>query len=206
MRRLAALLAFSCAVSCGLAEDERDEQNRYIRIDLPDPAFRACCIEAFDLDGDGYLSRYEAQRVLQLDCSERGIVSLSGISEFTHLESLDCSGNGIVSLDVRKCTFLSSLQCAGNGLTTLDVGGLRALTQLDCADNGLTSLNLAENVSLSRLDCACNRLATLDVSGCARSMELLSAGGNPGLSTLYKGAGQRIADLRIDGVTQVVER
>jgi hypothetical protein len=54
--------------SCGLGEDSRDEDNRYVYLRFADPAFEAYCLEHWDLNGDGRISRYEAQRVWDTDC------------------------------------------------------------------------------------------------------------------------------------------
>ena len=71
--------------SCGLGEDSRDEDNRYVYLRFADPAFEAYCLEHWDLNGDGRISRYEAQRVWDMDCSSLGIKTLAGIEEFTAL-------------------------------------------------------------------------------------------------------------------------
>ena len=92
--------------SCGLGEDSRDEDNRYVYLRFADPAFEAYCLEHWDLNGDGRISRYEAQRVWDMDCSSLGIKTLAGIEEFTALRKPDCSGKEIVSPDVAQCIFL----------------------------------------------------------------------------------------------------
>ena len=111
--------------SCGLGEDSRDEDNRYVYLRFADPAFEAYCLEHWDLNGDGRISRYEAQRVWDMDCSSLGVKTLAGIEEFTALRKLDCSGNEIVALDVRKCIFMEQLNCSGNALISLDIKGLQ---------------------------------------------------------------------------------
>ena len=105
--------------SCGLGEDSRDEDNRYVYLRFADPAFEAYCLEHWDLNGDGRISRYEAQRVWDMDCSSLGVKTLAGIEEFTALRKLDCSGNEIVALDVRKCIFMEQLNCSGNDELTI---------------------------------------------------------------------------------------
>lgn len=189
--------------SCGLGEDSRDEDNRYVYLRFADPAFEAYCLEHWDLNGDGRISRYEAQRVWDMDCSSLGIKTLVGIEEFTALRKLDCSGNEIVALDVRKCIFMEQLNCSGNALISLDIKGLRFLNRLDCSDNDLTYLNLATNAALENLRCGGNRFASLDISHCATDMIRVDTVPNESLSVLYKRAGQRILNLNVDGGTKV---
>jgi len=192
----------ACAVlaSCGLAEDERDDENRRIYLRLTDPAFEAYCLEKFDLDFDGRLSRYEAQRVVRMDCAGRGIGTLSEIGEFVNLQHLDCSRNGLRELDLRRCVRLRTLSCAENELVLLELDGLRSLTAVDCRDNALPRLDLLSGASLSSLDCRRNRLTTLDVRACAVTLKA-DVRENPALGTVYCREGQSVA---ADGRTEVI--
>lgn len=99
VRALPALLLLFCT-ACGLAEDGRDEDNKYIYIKFYDKAFEAYCLEKFDTSGDGRISRYEAQRVRRMSCPGLGIGSLTDIREFFNLRELDCSGNELTQLDL----------------------------------------------------------------------------------------------------------
>lgn len=130
MTRFVPLLAFALLAACGLADDERDDKNKRVYITFADPAFEAYCLEHFDIDHDGRISRYEAQRVLKMDCPDRGIAHMWEIGEFSRLERLDCSGNDLTQLDLRKCTLLQTLDCSRNRSASLDLDGLRALLEL----------------------------------------------------------------------------
>lgn len=198
MLRAVPVLLVLLSTACGLAEDERDEKNRYVYHPFYDKAFEAYCLEAFDLDGDGRISRYEAQRVRRIDCRERGIASLADLAEFTRLERLDCSGNRLTELDVTM-TRLETLDCSGNALEKLDVNGLRGLRELDCRDNRLTNLGLGSNVSLTRLDGRANAFTTLDLRACSSVLQA-DLRDNPELATVHARTGQGIA---ADGNTEI---
>ena len=193
MKRLLPALVLVSVTACGLADDERDEENKYIYPTFSDKIFEAYCLGEFDLDGNGRISRYEAQRVVRIDCSGRGIASLADVAEFANLRELDCRGNDLVRLDV-------------SALARLEREGLRALVSLDCGGNPLRQLNLSTNASLMRFGGRGCGFGTLDLSQCARWMELADVRGCPSLALLYVASGQRFGALRFDGPTKVVER
>lgn len=204
MRTLFSLIVLLLA-ACGLAEDEQSEKNKYIYITFSDGAFEAYLLGTYDLNGDGRISRYEAQRVVEIDCRDDGIASLWEIGEFSNLQRLNCSGNAITQLDMSPCRKLTQLDCRGNGMGSLEVRNILGLQVLNCSDNLLTQLDLASNPALSRLDCRSNRLVTLDVSRCSYNMDQLDARNNPSLTTIYIASGQSVA-YQVDGQTSVVVR
>ena len=130
MVRALPVLLLLLSAACGLAEDERDEKNRYIYLTFYDKAFEAYCLGEFDVDGDGRISRYEAQRVRTVECPERGVASLS-VNGLRGLAYLDCGGNSLPRLDLQSNASLATLLCPDNALAgSLDVtscaSGLRA--------------------------------------------------------------------------------
>ncbi|MEG0788726.1 MAG: leucine-rich repeat domain-containing protein [Alistipes sp.] len=192
--------------ACGLAEGDQDQDNKHIYIHFQDPHFEAYCLSQFDLNEDGHVSRYEAQRAVQMDCAGLKIASLSGIGEFINLRSLDCGNNLLEDLDVTRSRGLETLICTQNRLTVLRVESLRVLKVLQCGGNKLERLDLRGDVSLSLLLCDHNDLSVLDVSGCASNMDRLNAKENPRLSVVYKSKNQRIVQSELDAHTTLQDR
>ena len=107
--------------------------------------------------------------VLLISVNNLNINNLTGIENFTSLETLICNSNNLTTLDVSANTNLKALLCGLNQLTNLDIRSNGALEVLDCSSNQITSLilqesNVAGNPLLERLTCSNNRLTSIDVS------------------------------------------
>lgn len=202
-RALSSLLVLLCT-SCGLLDDGYDDAARTEYLRFTDPAFERYCLETLDLNDDGRISRYEAERIVRMDCSGCGIASLDEISDFRNLQRLDCSGNDLTRLDLSSCPRLVEVNCARNRISWLDVERLSILATLDCSGNLLSSLDLRGDTALSTLVCGGNALRTLDVSGCSTVMERVDTQSSPELETLYVSSTQEIRQLQVDGHTDVV--
>lgn len=189
-------------LACGMAEDEQDDRNRHIYLSFSDAAFETFCLERYDLNGDGRISRYESERVLNMDCSGCGIRFLDDMKEFARLKTLRCADNALTSLDVEPCTELEVLDCARNALTELRIDGLRSLAEINCSENQLSQLELRAAGSLRRLDARANRFRMLDLSPCLVALQA-NVRQNPQLETVYYRAGQQVD---FESPTALVER
>lgn len=203
LRRVLLGCLLLCGTACGLADDDRSEDNKHIYLTFYDKSFEALCLEHYDLNRDGRLSRYEAQRVVSLDCAGAGLTSLSDLREFVNLRTLDCRDNALTELDLSLLTHLETVRCDNNALVRLVVDNLRGLTLLTCRDNSLSQLDLGSTASLSQLDCRTNRLQTLDVSLCSPTLQA-DVRDNPDLATVYYGASTQT--ISADGPTELVAR
>lgn len=159
------------------------------KVAFADANFKAYCVQHFDTDGDGEISKEEALAVTEIIVDTKDISSLGGIEYFTNLEILDCSlkwlngqkssseevwhyydlewnelSSKLTALDVSKNIALTYLNCGANQLTVLDVSKNTALTKLNCQGNQLTTLDVSKNTALTNLQCWDNRLTSLDVS------------------------------------------
>lgn len=192
----------ACMVACGMAEDDTDERKRTDYLTFDDEAFTAYVLSQFDLNGDGRLSRYEAERVIEIDCSGLGIRTLGDIGAFRNLESLDCSDNALQRLDVERCRSLVELRASRNILTQLSIEGLRSLRLLACDENALTRLNLGTANNLQEADLRGNGFEVLDFATCLSSLRA-TVRSNPSLRTVYYRAGQQID---YESPTELIER
>lgn len=162
-------------------------------VTIPDDNFLNALIElGVDTDGDGVISPAEAEVIISLDVSEKGISDMTGIEAFVNLDTLCCYLNPLTSLDASSIIKLKYLDCRGCGLKTINVSNCIDLTDLDCGsifdsysnwiNNQLTNLEVSNNTALVYLNCGSNQLTVIDVSN-NTALEWLICDDNP-LTTL----------------------
>lgn len=146
---------------------------------IPDTAFEAHLIsEGYDTVADGLVATTAISGITYLNISSLGIQDLTGIQDFTALQSLNCSYNALTTLDISSLTNLTSLSCTNNQLSgTLDLTAAIGLYSLDCGFNSLTAINVSGLTSLEFMDIRYNGLTSLDVSGLT-SLDYLYSGNN----------------------------
>lgn len=133
-------------------------------VEIPDTAFLNALIdEGVDTNGDSLISYAEADSIISLDVTERGIDDMTGIEAFIILDTLDCSRNSITGLDLSKNTMLKQFKCTQCQLTSLDVSNNTLLEWLHCWSNELTSLDISNNPVLIALYIQGNQINTLDL-------------------------------------------
>ena len=151
---------------------------------IADPLFRSYLVQYYDSDGDGLLSKMEADKVTSVRIMTDMVGSLDGIEYLTGLKYLQCEGteddlghprgklssldlsrnpkleqvlcgrNRLTHLDVSGCPNLKTLWCYGNRLETLDVSACPELVDLNCEHNLIPRLDLTGNLKLVSLDCS----------------------------------------------------
>lgn len=181
-------------------------------IDIPDPYFRQYCIQNFDKNNDGQLTKREAFEVTSITTWNEKFESLQGVEAFENLDklhvikaqiteidlshlselsSLDLSDNKLRSLDLRKNNKLKFVKCSCNELETLLIGE-NNLASLSCSDNRLSSLTIEQGGDNSfTLNCDNNRLTSLSLTGCRwlncdnNRLTSLDLSNSPMCNTLY---------------------
>ena len=154
---------------------------------IPDPNFENALSAYDDIPNDGQVPTANISGITSLDVNndpaEGGsllfeITDLTGIQDFTALQTLNCSYNQLTILDLSQNTALQTLDCSFNQLTALNVSQNTALQYLDCIDNQLTALDVSQNTALQELYCVANQLTALDVSQNTNLLTLVCGGNN----------------------------
>lgn len=136
-----------------------------------DSAFVDYILKNIDTNGDGILSKEEAEAVTEIKTSRLGISDYTGIEHFVNLRKLDCSytfpGNWACAwkLDISQCPNLEELNCSNSNLRTIDVSNNPKLRILQCDSNDyMTELDVSNNPELYELFCNDNNIRMINVS------------------------------------------
>ena len=113
---------------------------------------------------NGIILKARIGDVTFLDVRGLGISDLTGIEDFTVLETLICSNNNLSALNISDNINLESLLCSTNNISELILNENINLETLDCSDNQIQSLDILNNSVLTSLTVSGNQLLSLDVS------------------------------------------
>lgn len=119
--------------------------------------------------GDGilyndFVPTTKIELVIYLKIDGLNIVDLTGIEDFTSLETLYCFNNNLIEIDLSQNTALINLRCYSNQLASLDVSQNTALVYLYIYSNRITELDVSQNTDLKYFRCQINQLKELDLS------------------------------------------
>ena len=125
-------------------------------VNFDDEDFEAYCLQHFDTNNDGVISKSEAAAVEEIDVCTDNISSLGGIEYFTGLKSLKCAGSGIATRSGNS-DFTGQLE-------SIELGSLILLEELDCHENNLEELDLSGNPNLDNVDCTNNPMTVIHLA------------------------------------------
>ncbi|PTX63516.1 Zn-dependent metalloprotease [Kordia periserrulae] len=168
---------------------------------IPDANFEAA-LDALgydDISGDGQVPTYLIETLTSLDVSNKNISDITGIEDFTSLQTLDISDNTMSAIDISTNISLTSLSAQDNNLTAIDVSNNTNLVTLGIARNSITSLDVSNNTQLSELYGASNSITSVDLSN---NPNLTIVGLNPNALTslnVQNGNNTAITTFAING-------
>ena len=196
-----------------LLSGKQKEEKYGIRLDeahFPDNNFRLF-VSDYDTDGNDYLSQEERDVITTIDCTQKGIRSLTGLKYFDKVTKLTCDKNPLEGLELAENQSLESLVCQENGLTELDLSKNPGITFVNCSRNSLSELDVTQNTGLTGLYCSDNGLSELDVSKNSKLKNLDFSGnnistinltGNPLIETLAF-TGNKISSIDLSGMSEL---
>lgn len=131
---------------------------------VPDDNFENALAAFDDIPNDNLVPTDNISGITELIISGKFIQDLTGIEDFTSLETLDVSFNELTSLVVSNNLNLIALNCRDNKIIGLDLSGLDKLEKLNCHFNELTNLIFSKNPKLAILSFYNNSITEIDLS------------------------------------------
>ena len=121
---------------------------------IPDANFEAY-LEANGMGNgtvnDNYVTTASISGVTTLDVSNQNIADLTGIQDFTSLQSLNVNGNQLTAVDISANTSLQYLFVSNNLIQDLTLPTTTTLRQISCNNNQLSSIYLNNVTGLRSL-------------------------------------------------------
>ncbi|WP_299680337.1 hypothetical protein [uncultured Tenacibaculum sp.] len=117
-----------------------------------------------DISGDGQVPTSFIENITSLSVANKNISDLTGIEDFTALETLSCQSNNLTALNVNLNTELIELTANANNITSIDLSKNTKLEKLIIGANELTSIDVSNNTLLKRLDILYNDITVLNIS------------------------------------------
>lgn len=184
-------------------------QNTYV----PDDNFEQALIDLGYDSGplDDYVPTANISGVTELLVAGKNIGDLTGIEDFSSLETLHCWNNNLSSLDLLSNSNISYVRAGQNQISSIDISNLTDLFFLDLDDNALTDITFLNNY-LWELYCLNNQLTSIDLSSsgplrhfeCSNNqLSSLSLAGKSSLTRLLCDNNQ-ITDLNLSFCTSLV--
>ena len=146
-------------VECGevaMVDREIDEST------FPDPGVRAA-VAAADTNGDGEISREEADSLTQITID--GATNISGLGIFGNLESVLATGENLQDFDITDAKSVKTVDLSQTKVATVEVSGLPNLESLNLRSTGISEIDVSGCGSLAYLDVQGTALQSIDVSG-----------------------------------------
>lgn len=99
-------------------------------INIPDTCLKNYLLSLFDDDKDGEISPFEAENILDINCSGRSITDLTGLENCSCLKYLNFSGNNVSIVNLPDLRNLETIIAYGNPVKKLNVDNDVALSKL----------------------------------------------------------------------------
>ncbi len=158
-RLFVVLIALSCCLNLGLAENEADW--------MPDENLRIAVRQALNIGSDSSFARQDLEELTILNAGNSEITDLTGLRHATHLEVLDLSDNQITIITaLKELTNIIELNLNYNNIQTLTpLEGLTNLNSLSLGSNNISDIGpLAQLTELIELNLSDNQISDLSVS------------------------------------------
>ena len=100
-------------------------------IEFPDINLMKYLIANYDLNDDGGISEDEAEGIIMVNCSGKGVWDLTGLEACANLATLNCSNNGITEINLPNLAQLRTVTCNDCPIERMNFNGCSSLQYLN---------------------------------------------------------------------------
>ncbi len=137
---------------------------------VPDDNFEQVLVYlGYDDILDNYVFTANINTVTIINLANQNISDLTGIEDFTALETLYLANNLLNTLDVSSNIQLTNLHFYNNQITSIDLSANVNLSELTTIQNPLTTLDLSLNTALTKVNCINSSLTSLNIKNGANT-------------------------------------
>ncbi len=129
-----------------------------------DKNFEKAVLENHDLNKDGKMSPYEADRVENLFLMNKGIASGEDLPYFKNARMIILDENNIPELSLKNMDNVQLISCAGSKVSVFTANNLKSLTSLYLDGNQIENISLQSTPKIKQLTVSLNKIKTIDVS------------------------------------------
>ena len=129
-----------------------------------DKNFEKAVIENFDLNKDGNIFQFEADRVENLFLVGKGITTVEDLRYFKNAKMIVLDDNNIPVLSVKNTDRLQLFSCTRCKISSFSAENLKNLTSLYLDDNTIENILLKSTPAISQLTVSLNKIKAIDLS------------------------------------------
>ncbi len=176
---------------------------------IPDPNFEAALSAYDNIAEDGQVPTALIETITTLNVSNKNISDITGIEDFTALDTFFVNQNNLTSLDLSNNNALKAIGAVGNSISTLNLGSNTAYEIISLIDNNLTTIDVSGLTNLEYLLLNENPVESLDLSNapvlrlfecvsCNLSSLNLQNGNNPNITNFDVTNNPNLTCMRVD--------
>jgi len=134
------------------------------KLEFKDKNFEKAVLGNFDLNKNGLLEVSEADMVMNLFLTQKGISSAEDLPLFKNVKMVVLDDNIIPDITISKLDQLELFSCTGCKISSFKAENLKNLSSLYLDNNLLESISLEGIPKIDQLTLSLNQLKTIDVT------------------------------------------
>ncbi|MCX8523040.1 leucine-rich repeat domain-containing protein [Chryseobacterium formosus] len=121
-------------------------------------------VENFDLNKDGLINQFEAEKVENLFVVKKGITITDDLAYFKNIKMIVLDENSISHISIKSLKKLNLFSCTNCKTSTFSAENIEFLTSLYLDNNQITDVSLNSTSRIDQLTISLNKLKAIDVS------------------------------------------